>query len=216
MKSRSSRPTSRKAAQAGTSGAGSSDDTGSSSESSPVQDARPKASPPTLQTSDSGSSASAGRRSAGSRSPTQIGGLLRTLSSVRPSDSSKKAESRSTQTASSTSKNGKSFGKDSVPAVTPQSSSKQASRIRKPSGTDVADLKEAFQQKLYNVLMEPKTIQALRDLLRVKDKDLRKQAWALMLNHVLPIQKDGSEGPAKIVLNMNVPRPEQNVTPVEG
>jgi hypothetical protein len=136
---------------------------------------------------------------------------------VRPSTSPEKAGSGSDPTESSTSTSGKRSGRSSDQAAVVPSSSKSGSPTLKPSGTDVADLKEAFQTKLYSVLMEPHTMQALRDLLRVGDKDLRKQAWALVLAHVLPIQKDGSDGPAKIILNMNVPRPpEVNITPMEG
>lgn len=220
MKSSSSGPSSRpkrKRGKAETSAAASSDDAANSSDSCRPRDGvTAKRSKRTSPTSGSGCSENAGRPAAVSPSPTQIGGLFSTLSSVRPSNSSKRDASNSRPKGSLTLTNGKSSGKGSGLAATAPSSSKRLSQTRRPSGTDVQDLKEVFQQKLYGLLMEPRTIQALRELLRTQDKDLRKRAWALMFEHVLPVSKEGVDGPGKINLFMNVPRPEQNITPVEG
>ena len=78
---------------------------------------------------------------------------------------------------------------------------------------DVADLKEAFQNRMYSMLMEPRVIDAFRDLLQAKDKVLRHKAWELALKHAAPVTKEGDEGPARVIVNMHIPRPEKNITP---
>lgn len=170
-------------------------------------------------TSDTGQKAGAGPPGKESLSPMQTGGNS-SISSLPPPlhFSRKDGFSSIPSPPSPTTTAGKKSGDASGRAVTAPASS-PTGRLPTPQRRgikdygDLEDLKEKFQSGLYSMLQEPKTIQALRDLLTCQDKTLRHKAWELVLKHAVPVMKEAEEGGGKFIVNLGIPRPERDVTP---
>ncbi len=102
------------------------------------------------------------------------------------------------------------------PALSASPKSQTPQRKTGKAPTDLEDLKDMMKSGLYSILMEPGTMQGLRDLLKCQDKQTRLKAWELALKHAVPVTKDMSEdGGGKIQVNFNIPRPQVDVTPVK-
>jgi hypothetical protein len=77
-----------------------------------------------------------------------------------------------------------------------------------PDRVPLDDLRRAFTAKLYAILVDPRSLRALRDLLTHRDPAIRVKAWQVVLPYVAGNGAAVNGGAAaNIVIVNHVPRP---------
>ena len=72
----------------------------------------------------------------------------------------------------------------------------------------LAELKEAFQKDMYLFLMQPWVEKALRRILEGKDTKAARDLFTAMLQALVPQEKPGGGGPARVTLISRIERPD--------
>ena len=81
-----------------------------------------------------------------------------------------------------------------------------------PEQLSVAELRELFERRMYGLLIEPETLQAIRRTLRSRDPKASRELLAVILSALMPHQKASSSGPARITFISKVDRSGVNTT----
>jgi len=75
------------------------------------------------------------------------------------------------------------------------------------STLSLAELKEAFQKDMYVFLMQPWVKKALRQILEGEDTKAARDLFTAMLQALVPQEKPGGGGPARVTLISRIERP---------
>ena len=77
----------------------------------------------------------------------------------------------------------------------------------------VAELREAFERKMYALLIEPETLQAIRRTVRSRNPKVARDMLAVILSTLFPHQKSsGGASPPRITLISKIERPGVHTT----
>ena len=81
-----------------------------------------------------------------------------------------------------------------------------------PEQRSVAELREAFERQMYELLIEPETFQAIRRHLRSRNLKAARDMFAVILSALFPHQKPNGTGPARVTLISHIDRSGANTT----
>ena len=75
-----------------------------------------------------------------------------------------------------------------------------------PEQLSVAELREAFERKMYALLSEPETLQAIRRTVRSRNPKAARDMLAVIVSALFPHQKPSSSSPARITFISRIDR----------
>ncbi|TMB24191.1 MAG: hypothetical protein E6J71_01870 [Deltaproteobacteria bacterium] len=84
--------------------------------------------------------------------------------------------------------------------------------VSTPEQLSVAELREMFERRMYELLIEPETIQAMRRTLRSRNPKAARDMLAVILSALFPHQKPNGTGPARVTLISHIDRSGANTT----